>query len=168
MYHNGLKETLTQLKSQFWIAKGCQVVKRLIQKFLASRKLEGLLCKSPTTASLPECRVKDARPFKYTGANYYGPVYIKTGDTADKSYLALMIYVCSRMAHSELSKDLSVQSFYKYLKQFSRMQRMLKLIIFDSRKSFKASYLKNFIRTDESIGNLTLPKLHGRMDYLRG
>lgn len=51
----------------------------------------------------------------------------------------------TRMIHLELLKDLSAQFLARCLKQFFWRKRMLKFIISDNGKSFKASYLKNFI-----------------------
>ena len=40
-----------------------------------------------------------------------GPVYIKTGDTTEKSYIALITCTGTRMTPLDLLKDLTAQSF---------------------------------------------------------
>ena len=138
-------------------------------RMCSSRKLEGLSCKAPPTAFLAKLRVKEERPVKYTRIDYWGPgciktgdtaekSYIETGDTAEKSYIALMACASSRTTRLELLKDLSAQFFYEYLKQFIRRQRMLKLIMFGNRRSFKASCLKYFIKTNVICWRFNLAK----------
>ena len=127
-------------------------------RMCSSRKLEGLSCKAPPTAFLAKLRVKEERPVKYTRIDYWGPGCIKTGDTAEKSYIALMACASSRTTRLELLKDLSAQFFYEYLKQFIRRQRMLKLIMFGNRRSFKASCLKYFITTNVICWRFNLAK----------
>ena len=39
--HNGVKETLCSFREKYWIARGCQVVKREIHMCNVCRKLEG-------------------------------------------------------------------------------------------------------------------------------
>lgn len=67
--HNGVKETLTELRSKFWLARG---------------RCEGIttqLCNmSPTqgkTLLSTKFRVKTAPAFTFTGLDYAGPLYVK-------------------------------------------------------------------------------------------
>ena len=39
--HNGVRETLTQIRSKYWIVKGRQVVKKIIARCLICKRLEG-------------------------------------------------------------------------------------------------------------------------------
>ena len=39
--HNGVRETLTQVRSKFWIVRGRQVVKKIISRCLTCKRLEG-------------------------------------------------------------------------------------------------------------------------------
>ena len=57
VYHNGVRETLLEIRSKYWIPKGRQTVKRILNKCLLCRKLEGLPYPSPAVSDLPEFRV---------------------------------------------------------------------------------------------------------------
>ena len=52
--HNGTKETLTEVRSKYWIVKGRQLVRKLIYR---CRRYEGLAFKSPPPPPLPKFRV---------------------------------------------------------------------------------------------------------------
>ena len=55
--HNGIKETLTEIRSKYWIIKGRQFVRQVIHKCIICRKLEGLPCALPPLPPLPNFRV---------------------------------------------------------------------------------------------------------------
>ena len=74
VYHSGIKETLTQVRSQYWIKRGRQAVKKIIWACIACKRLEGISYQSPPTAPLLDFRVNKERPFQYTGIDYFGPV----------------------------------------------------------------------------------------------
>ena len=61
--HNGTKETLLQLRSCFWVIKGRQLVKKLIQKCVICKKIPGQSYASPATGQLPEFRVREEHAF---------------------------------------------------------------------------------------------------------
>ena len=65
--HNGIKETLTELRSKYWIIKGRQFVRRVIHKCIICRKLEGPPYALPPPPPLPDFRVIQQPPFMYTG-----------------------------------------------------------------------------------------------------
>ena len=110
VYHNGVKQTLTQVGSQYWITKGQQAVKKIIGAHITCKRLEGVSYRSPPTAPLPDFRVNEERPFKYTGIDYCGPAYIRAASHIKKNYIALMTCATTRMIHSELVRDLSATS----------------------------------------------------------
>ena len=99
VYHNGFKETSTQVRSQYWITRGRQAVKKIIGTCITCKKLEGISYRSPQTASLPDFRVNEERLFKYTGIDYCGTVYIKKASHTEKNYIALMTYAVTRTIH---------------------------------------------------------------------
>ena len=42
LHHNGVKETLTQVRSQYWIKRGRQAVKKIIGACITCKRLEGV------------------------------------------------------------------------------------------------------------------------------
>ena len=51
------------------------------------RKLESFPYSSPRKSALPEMRVNQERPFKYTSINFCGPVFIRWGQKMKKLYI---------------------------------------------------------------------------------
>ena len=42
IFHNGVKATLAEVRSTFWIVKGRQYIKKILRKCILCRRLEGL------------------------------------------------------------------------------------------------------------------------------
>ena len=57
--HNGVGETLTEIRSQFWIIKGRQAVNDVLSKCVTCKKLQGRAYSSPPTPPLPAFRVSE-------------------------------------------------------------------------------------------------------------
>ena len=75
--HDGVKETLTELRSKFWLVKGRQVVKKFLHGCVTCRRHEGKPYQAPPPPPLPEFRVKAAPAFTFTGLDHTGPLYVK-------------------------------------------------------------------------------------------
>ena len=81
--HNGVAETLVQVKSRYWIEKGRQTVKSIINKCPLCKKLKGRPYGMPTTSQLPRLRMSHKLAFtSIVGVDIVGPVYVK--DVYDK------------------------------------------------------------------------------------
>ncbi|CAB4041901.1 RNA-directed DNA polymerase from mobile element jockey, partial [Paramuricea clavata] len=75
--HNGVRETLCEIRSEHWIAKGRQFVKKIIAKCTTCKRYEGGTYQIPPQPSLPDFRVSDDFAFTRIGVNFAGPVYAK-------------------------------------------------------------------------------------------
>ena len=53
MIHGGVKSTLTELRSRFWIVQGRQFVRKLLYECVVSRRLEGRPHVAPPPPSPP-------------------------------------------------------------------------------------------------------------------
>ena len=158
VYHNGVKETLNQVRSQYWTTKGRQAVKKIIGTCITCKRLEDFAYQSPPTAPLPDFRVNEERPFKYTGTDYCGPVYIKTASHTEKNYIALMTCAATRMIYLELVRHLSATSLVQCLKRFVGRRGLPKLMLSNNGKTFKGDQLKAFNMTNGIIWRFNLAK----------
>ena len=147
VYHNGVQETLVQLRAKFWISKGRQVVKKQLKNCNVCRKLEGMAYGAPSLSQLPKHRVEGNRAFSAIGIDFCGPLFLKTprGEGENKSYIALITCCSSRMVHLELCSSLDTAALLGCLKRFFARRGTPSLIISDNAKTFKASTLKSFI-----------------------
>ena len=74
--HNGVRETLTEVRSKFWIIKGRQAVKDVLFKCVICKKMLGKAFSTPPTPPLPTSRVSDDLAFTKVGVDFAGPLYV--------------------------------------------------------------------------------------------
>ena len=138
--HNGVRSTLTELRTRFWIIKGRQYVKKVIGKCIVCKRQEGKPFQAPLTAPLPEFRVNEAPPFSNCGLDFAGPLYYKDKQgIMQKSYFALFTCCLTRAVHLELVEDLSTPTFIRCLRRFTARRGAPTLFISDNAKTFKAT-----------------------------
>jgi len=89
--HSGVKDTLTDIRSQYWFVKGRQFVRKLIHQ---CRTLEGPPFKAVAPPPLPICRVTESPPFAYCGVDFTSPLYIKQDNGTDSSKVWIALFTC--------------------------------------------------------------------------
>ena len=72
--HNGLKETLNEIRTSYWIPKARYFINQIIQKCRTCKRIEGKTYIYPEPPSLPAARLSESPPFTFTGLGYAGPV----------------------------------------------------------------------------------------------
>ena len=119
--HNGVKETLTELRSSYWLVRGRQFVRKVIHCCLTCRKLEGRPFQSVPSPPLPEYRVRQSRPFCYTGVDFAGPLYVKQSVISKRGKVWLCLYTCcvTRAVHLDLVPNLNALTFLRSFKRFT-------------------------------------------------
>ena len=75
--HNGVVETLVQVRLKYWVVKGRQTVKNIISTCVVCKKLEGHSYGMPPTSQLPDFRLWDEFALTSIGVDFAGPVYDK-------------------------------------------------------------------------------------------
>lgn len=140
VHHSGVRATLAELRSKYWVPRGRQVVKRILGECVTCKKLTGKPYSTPPTAALPEFRVKEAPPFSRVGVDFAGPLYVKskTGEM-EKVYIALFSCCVTRAVHLELVEDLSAAAFRRCLRRFTARNGTPALIVSDNAKTFQAT-----------------------------
>lgn len=76
--HNGVRETLTELRSRFWLTKGRQDIRKQIYNCVMCRRHEGRSYKVKSSSDMPEFRFKQGYFFASTGIDFAGPLFVKT------------------------------------------------------------------------------------------
>ena len=138
--HNGVKETLMDLRSRFWIVKGRQLVKKIVHACKLCTRIQGLSYGHPEISQLPEFRVKEDLAFTSVGIDFAGPLFIKTESQAlKKVYIALITCATTRALHLEIVPNLSCEAFLLCLKRFVSRRGVPNLIVTDNAKTFKAA-----------------------------
>ena len=132
--HGGVKSTLAQLRSRFWLIKGRQTVKKIIHKCIICKRFGGHPYKAPQPPPLPEFRVKEAPPFSYCGLDYLGPLHVKGGG---KVWISLHTCCVTRGVHLEIVPDLSAEAFLRCFRRFTARRAVPKIVVSDNAKTFK-------------------------------
>ena len=136
--HNGVKETLTEIRSKYWIIKGRSLVRSIIHYCVTCKRHEGASFKTPIPPALPTFRVQEQPPFTFTGVDYAGPLYTRTRE-ASKVWICIFTCCVTRAIHLELVADMSTDTFIRCLKRFAARRGMPRRILSDNGKSFKAA-----------------------------
>ena len=138
--HNGVKETLTELRSRFWVIKGRAVVKRILHSCHTCRRYEGKHYAVPPPPPLPAYRVREAPPFANTGVDFAGPLYVsRPGEVQSKVWIVLYTCCVTRAIHLDLVSDMSAPTFIRSFKRFSSRRGLPILMISDNGKAFEAA-----------------------------
>ena len=138
--HGGVKETLAELRSNFWVVRGRYFIRKLLFKCVVCRKFEGKPYKAPPPPPLPSCRVKEAPPFTYIGLDYVGPLYVKSTNAEDrKVWICLFTCCVTRAVHFEVVPNLTSEAFLRCLRRFAARRSTPSLVISDNATTFKST-----------------------------
>ena len=144
--HNGVKETLTELRSRFWVPRGRQVVRRVIARCSVCKRFEGQHYSVPPAAALPGFRLEEQFAFTNTGVDFCGPLFVKAGTNEkghmNKVHIALFTCCSSHAIHVDLVPDLTTEAFLRCFKHFTCRRGIPRLIVSDNAKTFKSSAKK--------------------------
>ena len=139
--HNGVKDTLNEVRSRYSLVKGRAFVKKIVNQCIICRKFEGSPFHGPIPPPLPTFRLREDPPFTYTGVDFAGPLYIKTGSTATSPKVWICLYTCcvTRAIHLDVVPDLTTAAFIRSLKRFSSRRGLPHMFVSDNGKTFKAA-----------------------------
>ena len=152
--HDGVKETLTELRSDYWLVKGRQFVWKIIHRCTVCKRLEGKPCRGNPPPPLLGYRVQQSRPFQVTGVDFAGPLFVKTFDVTGTSKVWLCLYTCcaTRVVHFDLVTDMTADTFVRSFRRFASRRGLLYRVISDNGKTFKsaAKLIRQALESPES------------------
>ena len=138
LHHFGVCVVLSELRTEFWIVRGRQTIKRVLHKCIPckiSNNPQGQQIEAP----LPADRVRPSRPFTVTGVDFAGPFYIRVRRETQKAYIALFICATTRAVHLELCTDMTTSKFLMALKRFIGRRGLPHTVYSDNAKTFQAA-----------------------------
>jgi len=112
--HGGVKETLVEIRSEYWVSKGRQFVNKVLHQCIICKELEGVLYKLRPSADLSETRANDIPAFMHVGIDFAGPLL-----RYSQSIYLFVDLATSRAIHLELIRDLFTEAFVRALQQFT-------------------------------------------------
>ena len=137
--HSGVKATLTELRSQYWIIKGRSIVRQVIKRCTVCKRYEGPSCEAPPPPPLSLLRVKEVPPFAHTGVDFAGPLYVKTSNGSEKVWVCLFTCCIVRAVHLDLVPDLTTEAFLRCLKRFIARRGLPSRMLSDNGRTFEAA-----------------------------
>ena len=139
--HNGVKDTLAEVRARYWILKGRAFVKKVIHQCVTCRKFEVRPCLGPSPPPLPEFRLREDAPFTNTGVDFAGPLYVKGPQGAASNKVWICLYTCCviRAVHLDVVPDMTTTTFIRSLKRFAARRGLPKQFVSDNGKTFKAA-----------------------------
>ena len=116
--HNGVKETLTELRQRYWVVRGRSLIRAIIHRCTTCKKHEGAPVVGPPPPPLPEFRVKEDPAFTYTGVDFAGPLSVRKGSSGGSRKVWICLFTClvTRAIHLDIVPDLSATTFIRCLK----------------------------------------------------
>ena len=171
--HNGVKETLGEVRSRYWILQGRSFVRKLLFHCTICRRYGALPYSAPPPPTLPQFRVQEEPPFTFVGVDFAGPLYVKPSTPCkaeDKIYICLFTCCVVRAIHLEVVVNLSVSSFIRCLKRFIARRGLPRRIVSDNGKTFKgaAKFIRRVMGHSEVIDYLSGKGVEWQFNVERG
>ncbi|XP_064471808.1 uncharacterized protein LOC135386025 [Ornithodoros turicata] len=133
----GVQETLAALREEYWVLRGRQAVKRILNGCRACRRAKVQAC-TEVTAPLPRDRLSQSSPFEVTGTDFAGPLYYKCSKGGGrKCYILIFTCAVTRAVHLELTKSMSTEDFLMALRRFVSRRGVPATIYSDNFRTFK-------------------------------
>lgn len=139
--HNGVKDTLTKVRSKFWIVKGRNFIKSNIHNCVLCWSFKSKSYRNPPPPPLSTSRVSEDPPFLYTGVDFAGPLYVKECRSTESKKVWICLYTCcaTRAVHLDNVSDMSAQTFIQSLKRFYARRGLPRQFVSDNSKTLKAA-----------------------------
>ena len=121
--HNGVKQTLSELRNEFSINRGRNYIRKLLNICFTCKRLQSRSYSYPEKSNLPGYRVNRTVPFQVCGVDYLGPVFVKdiygsSNDEMHKGYIVLFTCSTSRAVILDLAEDKTSKNFINSIKKF--------------------------------------------------
>ena len=149
--HDDVKETLNNLRSEFWIPRSRNFIRKILHNCALCLFFEGACYDYPQVPPLPPFRVKKDYAFTYTGVDYAGPLFVKniystgSNDNATfKCWIALFTCANSRCIFLDLVYDSGAIACVSALKRFISGRGAPKMINSDNGSAFISNFVQKF------------------------
>lgn len=136
--HSGISQTLSACRQAYWIPKGRQRVREVVNRCLTCKRFDGGPFTRPLMPVLPEARVTRNRPFCHIGIDYFGPLMVRGLENCQKRWVCLFTCLSTRAVHLEMVEDMSAVEYMYALKRFVSRRGKPESIVCDNATQFKA------------------------------
>lgn len=136
-FHMGVQQTLTDIRTKYWIIHGKAQVKKSKLKCVVCKRAGGGAFSLPTMPPLQSERINRSTVFERIGVDMYGPTMVTVGAETKKAWVVLFTCLTTRMVHLEYVLDLSTFTYLRALRRFISLYTCPTLIISDNASTFK-------------------------------
>ncbi|XP_068697039.1 uncharacterized protein [Montipora foliosa] len=142
--HNGVMETLIEMRSKFWLVKGRQTIKKLLDNCVTCRRYERKPYQALRPLPLPDFRVRAVPAFIFTGLDYAGPLNVIGIKRKTDKKMHICLYTCcvTRAVHFDVVPDLTPEAFLRSFRRFTARRGLPSKIVSDNGTTFKAACKK--------------------------
>ena len=161
--HRGVKQTLTEIRSQYWITRGRNFVKKLIYPCTVCKKLNARPYEYPGHSELPEFRFDDRFAFSSTGVDYLGPLYVlpiygRDSDTMYKAFVVIYTCASTRAVVLDVVNDAKSSTFVDSFSRFIARRGCPNIVVSDNGSVFTAAETQTFVTNRFIRWEFTLQK----------
>ncbi|XP_075157829.1 uncharacterized protein LOC142231095 [Haematobia irritans] len=119
--NGGITLTMSYVNRKYWVISGNQLAKRIINNCIRCFRYTARTSRQ-IMGNLPAVRTNMTRPFKHSGVDYAGPIYMKNStlrsSVTTKGYICLFICMVTKALHLEAVSDMTTNSFLAAFRRF--------------------------------------------------
>ena len=152
MKHDGVKETLTEFRSKYWVTKSRSFVQKILYKCVLCRYLNSRPYVYPKCPDLPKTMLKDDYAFSATGVDHFGPLYCKNDFRSDLDENKMhkchvLLYTCASTRGLVLDSvpDTSAKEFIDSFRRFIARRGCPQEMLSDNGSAFIAEETQTFV-----------------------
>ena len=167
-FHFGVGHVLSTLRSKYWLPKGRQNVKLILNKCIVCKRLQSRNFSANNIPPLPTFRVSVDKPFSATCIDYTGALLVKQDTEVVKYYVCFFTCATTRAIHLKLVENLSAEAFIGALRRFSGRRSYPKVIISDNATNFNKGkdIVHEILSSQKTVTTLLLIILNGNRSLL--
>ena len=137
--HAGVNSTLTAIRQSYRIPSARQLIRKLLRQCVICRKTEGKPYQMPDPPPLVKCRVQQTQPFKVTGVDFTGALYVRDMGKESKVYVWLFTCAVTRAVHLEIVTNFTTENFLQAFRRFSSRKSLPKVMLSDNASTYLAA-----------------------------
>ena len=135
--HLGAAATLGAIRrGGLWIPQGRTAVRSVISKCVTCKKINSFAFKYPKVTQFYRDKVNFTQPFRHTGVDFTGHLYVKLGDNVTKFYVLVFTCLNIRAVHLELIPSMTVRDFLFAFIRFCNLYTIPLSVYSDNAQSF--------------------------------